>query len=134
MKASELKDRTKKFSVRVIKLVEKLPKTTAGEAMASPLIRCGTAVGATYRLTCKSKNNFDFMSRLGTTEEATDECCYWLEIIHEAEVLPEGEVLPALEEARILKRIFKKSRRAAVKRHRNDMGGSGRVSDEDIPF
>jgi four helix bundle protein len=140
MKAGEFKDRTKKFAVSVMKLVGALPKTVAGRAVASPLIRCGTAVGATYRSTCKSRNHFDFMARIGVVEEATDESCYWFELILESGMLEAAQVQPLLDEGRELKRIFSKSRKAAVRRfkertERPRTGEDGGWSnDEDIPF
>ncbi len=135
MKPSALKERTKRFSVAIIQLVESLPKSLTGETIATPLIRCGTAVGACYRNTCKSQNHYDFLARLNITAEAADESCYWLEVIVDSKVLPEDQVLPHLQEGRRLKKIFVKSRKIAQKRQREEMGRHGKgYGDEDIPF
>ena len=137
MKAAELKDRTKKFAVAVMKLVEALPRTSTGRTVAGPLMRCGTAVGATYRAACRARSRYEFTCRIAAVEEAADESCYWFEIILEAGLLPQAKVEPLLTEGQHLKKIFTKSRKTAVRiakeRAKRD-GGPGYVGDDDIPF
>ena len=137
MKAAELKDRTKKFAVAVMKLVEELPRSSTGRTIASPLMRCGTAVGATYRSACRARNRYEFTCRIAAVEEAADESCYWFEIILEAGLLSAEKVEPLLTEGQQLKKIFTKSRKTAVRiakeRAKRD-GGPGFVDDDDIPF
>jgi len=134
MKPSELKDRTRKFSVAVIKLQEKIPKTIAGNAAAEPLLKAGLTVGVKYRLTCKALNPYDFINNIGAAEEAADECLYWLDLMIEAEMLPAETLQPVRDEARKLRRIFTKSRRSANKRQRGETYRKGPRGDEDIPF
>ena len=49
MKSEELKQRTKAFALRVIKLVQALPKTDVGRVIGRQLLRSGTSVWANYR-------------------------------------------------------------------------------------
>ncbi len=135
MRASELKDRTRHFAVDVLKLARKLPNTIAGKAVAQPLVRCGTAVGAMYRRTCKSRNHYDFMSGISVVEEAADETCYWFEVALESQLLKPEDVTPLLDEGKALKKILTRSRRVAEKRFKQRSSTSGSGSDsEDIPF
>lgn len=142
MKPEELQDRTKRFAVQVMKLVQNLPDTIAGRAVARPLVRCGTAVGSTWRATCKSRNRFDFLSRIGVVEEAADESCYWFELIIDAGLWKVENVQPLLDEGRALKEIFTASRMAAVKRYQRPGGSdAGEIAgeidfddDDDVPF
>jgi four helix bundle protein len=69
----DLKKRTKAFALRVLKLVDALPKTTAGRALASQIVRSGTSVAANYRAACRAKSPADFISKMGTVEEEADE-------------------------------------------------------------
>jgi four helix bundle protein len=55
MDENELKQRTKQFALRVIKLVNALPKSPAGYAIGRQLIRSGTSMGANYRAACRGK-------------------------------------------------------------------------------
>ena len=78
---NDLKERTKKFSLSVIDLVEQLPKTLSSSTVASQLIRSGTSVGANYRAGCRARSDKEFISKMNIVLEEADECCFWLEII-----------------------------------------------------
>jgi len=135
MKPSELKNRTRKFSVQMIKLVEKLPTTLAGQGVAEPLVKAGLTVGAKYRLICRAGTPYDFLNRIGECEEAADECVYWLTVIVDSQMLPDEAVTPHRDEARKLRRILTKSRKAAAKRQRGETYRKGPgLSEDDIPF
>jgi four helix bundle protein len=95
MNESDFKLRTKKFSLRIIKLVGALPKTAEGRAIGNQLIRSGTSVGANYRAVCRARSKADFIAKLGIVEEETDECLFWLELIIEAGLIEE-ELIQAL--------------------------------------
>jgi len=113
MTESELKQRTKQFAVRVIKLVGALPKTTEGKALGAQLIRSGTSVGANYRAACRGRSKAEFTSKLGTVEEEADESAYWLELIMEGGLLPKKRVDGLCQEASELTAIMAASRHTA---------------------
>ncbi len=54
MKGDELKERTKQFTLRILKLVDALPNTVAGRAIANQIMRSGSSVGANYRAACRA--------------------------------------------------------------------------------
>jgi len=64
MKKEELKDRTKKFAVKIIRLVDELPNTKAGNTIGNQIIRSGTSVAANYRSACRARSNADFISKI----------------------------------------------------------------------
>jgi len=113
MKADELKDRTKQFALRVLKLVAALPKTIEGRAIASQLVRSGTSVGANYRATCRARSKAEFIAKVGVVLEEADETLFWLELISEANLLPPKRIDPLLAEANELVAIMAASRRSA---------------------
>ncbi len=78
---NDLKERTKKFSLAIIDLIDKLPKTISGRSIGSQLVRSGTSVGANYRAVCCSRSDKKFISKMNVVLEEADECCFWLEII-----------------------------------------------------
>jgi len=110
MNADDLKKRTKQFALRILKLVEALPKTIAGKTIAGQLVRAGTSVGSNYRAACRGRSRAEFIAKLGIVEEEADECAYWLELIIAGELLKEAVVQPLLDEANELTRIAGKSR------------------------
>jgi four helix bundle protein len=83
MSPDQLRQRTKKLSIRVIKVVEKLPNRRAAQTIGQQLLRCGTSVGANYRAACRARSDAEFRAKLGICEEEADEAIYWLEIIAE---------------------------------------------------
>ena len=85
MKASELKDRTRRFSVRVISLMRLLPKSAIASAIVKPLAKCGTAVGFSYHKLCRSHSPYDFKTRLEKLEVEADDCCYWLTVLRDVD-------------------------------------------------
>jgi four helix bundle protein len=105
----ELKDRTKQFALRIIKLIDALPDSTAGRTIASQLVRAGLSVGANYRAACRGRSKAEFLAKLGTALEESDECTYFLELIMDGELLPKDWVKPLYQEAHELTAIFVKS-------------------------
>src|SRR5256885_15808398 len=99
MDAQELKDRTKKFALRVMHLVDALPNTAKGRAIASQLVRSGTSVAANYRAACRGRSKAEFIAKVGIAEEEADETVLWLELIIDDKLLPEKKVAPLLKEA-----------------------------------
>ena len=109
MDADELRDRTKIFALRIIKLVEALPNTVTGHAIGTQLVRCGTSVGANYRAACRGRSKAEFNSKLHIVLEEADESAFWIELIIEANLLHKKLVDPLLNEANELTAIFSKS-------------------------
>ena len=75
------------FAVRIIRLVDKLPNTSAGRAIGNQIVRSGTSPGANYRAACVGKSDKDFLNKLKMVEEELDETAYWLELIMELELV-----------------------------------------------
>jgi len=115
MDSETLKNRTKEFALRIINLVEALPKTAAGRAVGNQLVRSGTSVGANYRAACRGRSKAEFNSKLHIVLEEADESMFWLEVIMEGGILPEPKVRPLWSEANELTKIFAKSFSTAKK-------------------
>ena len=106
MTEQELKDRLKTFSKRILTLVDNLPHTNSGNAIAKQIVRSGTSPGANYRAACIGKSEKDFLNKLKMVEEELDETGYWLELIMEAEMLPVTRVESLHAECKELYRII----------------------------
>jgi four helix bundle protein len=113
MDEDELKQRTKRFSLHVMKLVAALPNSVHGRAIGGQLVRSGTSVGANYRAACRGRSKSEFIAKLGTVEEEADESAFWLELIIEGGLLEKKLVEPLLHEANELVAIMAASRRSA---------------------
>ena len=108
--STELKNRTKSFAIRVLKLVESRPNSKSGKIVANQIGRAGTSVGANYRAACRGRSKAEFVAKLGIVEEEADECVYWLEIIVEARILPAALIAPLKREAEEILAIMAVSR------------------------
>ena len=106
MTEDDLKARTKQFALRVIKLVDSLPTTTAGRAIGNQLIRSGTSVGANYLSAFGGRSRAEFIAKLGTVKEEADESAFWLELIIDSDLLKSSLVQSLLTEANELTAIF----------------------------
>ena len=113
MTEDELKQRTKRFALRVMALVAALPNTVVSRAIGGQLVRSGTSVGANYRSACRGKSKADFAAKIAISEEEADESAYWLELIVEGRLLPDNRVVPLLTEANELAKIMSASRRTS---------------------
>ena len=95
----DLKKRTKAFALRILKLVDALPKTTAGRALASQIVRSGTSVAANYRAACRARSTADFIAKMGIVEEEGDETLFWLELLEESELVSAAKLAAIKQEA-----------------------------------
>ena len=99
MNCENLKRRTKRFGLEVIRVVEKLPKDETSRILGRQLLRSGTSVGANYRSACRAKSTADFISKLGFVEEEADESGFWLEMLVDAEKLGLNAAAALIQEA-----------------------------------
>jgi four helix bundle protein len=114
--AIELKQRTKLFALRVMKLVDALPHTRSGNAIGNQLVRSGTSVGANYRASCRARSKAEFIAKIGVVEEEADESGFWMELIVDGGLLPTSKVSALLQEASELTAIMAASRISASRR------------------
>jgi four helix bundle protein len=106
MDSTELKKRTQKFAIDVIKLASKLPHNDVGVIFRRQIVRSGTSVGANYRAALRGKSKPDFINKIAIVLEELDETQYWLEIIALADLLKTEEANKIWEEAEQLMKIF----------------------------
>ncbi len=98
MAAPDLKERTKAFALRVIKLTESLPKTRTADVIGRQLLRSGTSVGANYRAARRAKSPADFIHKMGIVEEEADESAYWLELLVDSGVVSRAKLVDLMKE------------------------------------
>ena len=109
----QLRQRTKKFALRIIKLHDALPRTGAAYVIGNQLLRSGTSVGANYRAVCRARSDAEFVAKMGVVVEEADESLYWLELLDAAVILPSRRLSALLKEAEELVRIFASARQTA---------------------
>jgi four helix bundle protein len=95
----EFKERTKKFALRVIRLVNSLPSNRAADKIGGQLLRAGTSVGANYRAACRGRSTNEFCAKLGIVEEEADESVYWMELLVDGKLVKPNLLEDLMQEA-----------------------------------
>ena len=114
VRTADLKARTKQFALRVMKMVDALPRTIQGRTIAKRIIRSATSVAANYRAACRARSRAEFIAKIGVVEEEADESCFWLELIIDSGLLTDERIRPLLSEAGELVAIMAASRKSAI--------------------
>lgn len=84
---SELRDRTKRFALRIIRLVNTLPRTQTAQVLGRQVLRSGTSPGAQYREAQRAKSTADFISKIEGALQELEETAYWLELLVESHTI-----------------------------------------------
>ncbi len=98
MDEQAFKHRTRAVALRVIRLVDSLPKTRVADVIGRQLLRSATSIGANYRAACRGVSRADVISKLGDVEEEGDETLYWLELLIDSGVIPEWRLRSLMNE------------------------------------
>ena len=99
MNNDNLKQRTRKFALDIIGLVESLPNDRVSNVLGNQLLRSGTSVGANYRSANRAKSPADFIAKMGIVEEEVDESAYWMDLLEAARRLAAAKAQPLIREA-----------------------------------
>jgi len=113
MDKDQLKQRTKKFALDIIRFVESLPNGKTAEIIGRQLLRSGTSVGANYRAACRARSSADFIAKMGIVEEELDESIYWLELLVDSGIMSSERAALLAKEADELLAISVSSIRTA---------------------
>jgi four helix bundle protein len=112
-KQEELRNRTKRFALRIIRLFRHLPRTTEAQVLGKQLLRSGTSVGANYRAAGRARSKAEFVAKMGIVVEEADETVFWIECLMESGILKSDLLTDLLSEANELLAIFAASQRTA---------------------
>jgi len=112
----ELRERTKKFAIRTVRLFRSLPKTDEERVLGKQVLRSGTSVGANYRAVCRARSRAEFLSKIGVVLEEADETEFWLELLVDVGIIESGKMKDLLTEAGELIRIFSAPQQTSRKR------------------
>jgi len=114
----DLEDRMLEFTACLIKMVDALPTSRAGNHIAGQLLRCGTSPFANHGEVQAAKSRKDFIHKLGICLKELKEIKRWIRLIARLELIPIKRVRPLLIETEELIRIFSASIRTAERNAR----------------
>jgi len=102
----ELRDRTKAFAVRVVRVFRASPFKADAQVLGKQLMRSGTSVAANYRAACRSRSKAEWVAKIGTVVEKADETVFWLEMLSDCGIVQPKKLESLLAEAHELSAIF----------------------------
>ena|SRR5207245_5625004 len=113
-----LRDRTKEFALRVIRLYVALPKNELARLLARQVVRSGTSPGAHCREAFRARSNAELISKLETALQELDETIYWLELLIESGIVRRQRLELLIAEANELIAIIVTSVKTVKRRRR----------------
>jgi four helix bundle protein len=116
----KLRERTKAFALRVVKLYRSLPSAPDAQVMGKQLLRCGTSVAANYRAACRGRSRAEFAAKMGVVVEEADESIFWIEMLSESGVIRQERLRELLAEAKELTAIFTAAQHTTRRSHARD--------------
>jgi four helix bundle protein len=111
--SEQLRERTKAFALRIVRVFRLLPRAVEAQIIGKQLLRSGTSVAANYRAACRARSRAEFIAKIGIVLEGVDESVLWLEMLIDLGILKKGRLDQLLSEARQLTAIFTASRQTA---------------------
>ena len=115
-KQRDLRERTKEFALRIVRLYAALPKTTEAQVLGKQVLRSGTPVGANYREATRARSTAEFVSKVGVDLQELEETDYWLELLVDSGIVPEARLADLRDELNELTAILVSSVKTAKKR------------------
>jgi len=112
---NDLRQRTKAFAMRIIRMCAELPETSAAQIIGRQVLRSGTSPGAHYREACRARSIAEFISKIEGGLQELEETSYWLELLAESQMLPARRLADLRQEAEELTAIFASSAITAKK-------------------
>jgi four helix bundle protein len=102
----DLRQRTKQFALRIIKLYVSLPARGVTSVLGTQVLKAGTSVGAHYREAQRAKSNADFISKIEGALQELDETTYWLELLADGNIVKASRLESLRQEAHELTAIL----------------------------
>ena len=106
MKESILRDKSKAFAIRIIKLYKFLLEEKKEFVISKQILRCGTSIGANFAEAIYGVSEADFMNKLSIAQKEASETIYWLELLYETDFITKEQFESMLADADELVRLL----------------------------
>jgi len=83
----QLDKRLLQYAVRIIHVVQAMPKNIVGRHIGKQMLRSGTSPGANYREACGAESRADFIHKMQVVTKELRESDYWLCVTREAKLI-----------------------------------------------
>ena len=106
MEGNPIRDKSKQFAVRIIKLYQCLESEKREYVLSKQVLRSGTSIGANTREALEGQSRADFTAKMSIALKEARETEYWLELLHETGYLSKEQYTSMEADCRELVRIL----------------------------
>ena len=106
MKYNVVFDKSKKFSIRIVRLYQYLCNEKKEYVLSKQLLKSGTSIGANIAEALCAISDKDFLSKMYIAFKECAETAYWLELLYETEYLTQQEYASVSDDCNELKALL----------------------------
>lgn len=100
------RDRTKNFSIAIIKSLSPLPYSDDLSIIRKQIIRSSTSVAANYRAVSRARSEKEKFAKICIVVEEIDETQFWLELVEELQYLNQEKIIDLKNECNELVKVM----------------------------
>lgn len=89
MNENALKDKSYKFSIRIVRLAQYLQSEKKEFVLSKQVLRSGTAIGALIREGEFGQSKLDFINKMSISLKEANETDYWLSLLYDTDYIDE---------------------------------------------
>ena len=82
---------SKAFALRIIRLYKFLKEDKLAFVLSKQVLKSGTSIGANIRESVNAQSRMDFINKLNIALKEANETEYWLELLHESDVIDDKQ-------------------------------------------
>ena len=106
MKESIIRDKSKAFAIRIIKLYKFLLEEKREYVLSKQILRCDTSIGANFAEAIYGVSEADFINKLSIAQKEASETVYWLELLRETDFLTQEQFASVYTDAEELLKLL----------------------------
>ena len=94
----DLVGRAYRFSIAALGFYRKLPKTSDAQVPGVQFYRAATSIWSNYRASQRGRSRAEFIAKLGTAVEESDEAVGWLQFMRDGHIQSDPDLLSEAHE------------------------------------
>ena len=94
----ELVGRAYRFSLAALRFYRKLPKSPDAQVPGVQFYKAATSTWSNYRASQRGRSRAEFIAKLGTAAEESDEAVGWLEFMRDGDIRADAALLAEAKE------------------------------------
>jgi four helix bundle protein len=93
MRDNAISSKSKDFAIRIIHFYQYLCEERREYVISKQILRSGTSIGANIRESKNAQSKNDFINKTNIALKEADETAYWLELLHDSNIIAENQFI-----------------------------------------